>query len=299
MTDSREAEGAVQESSLREASEVYLRTLRTEAPEPTFYSQQTALRKFRSWNGGDELCWRPEVVLTRFAEYLFEEQKLAIDTVKGHIYSLLNFLAFYEEKSPAVLRSGFVSNLTTTPDSGGLYASLRDEFAVNLSKQKHRAVRNLRWYLRRRHYGTREHAFVALIHSTAAPPSCIQTLDCSDYENDQCRIKVDVSKTHLVAEVDLLNERVVSLTPELREILESYLEYERKTPDCDDEPLFATNHGRASLGTLRRAVETAGHEAQKQAGAPSEAECDGSGDTLRVLPSDVWKAALKETGEMR
>jgi hypothetical protein len=210
----------------------------------------------------------------------------------------LNFLAFHHQSNPDELRARFVSEIQSLSYPDSKKEPLTDEFSFSIDPRIARSVDALRVYLRQRQYGTRTHAFVEFIHATTGRPTQIRLLDHPDLHLDERTASIALPETYIIATKGLHNERTAVLPPYLTNILETYLEHERKTPSQSDcQPLFTTTHGRASVGTLRRSVKLASERALDYYAATHEPNPDdpsSANSVTTVVPSDIWREALNE-----
>jgi integrase len=210
----------------------------------------------------------------------------------------LNFLAFHHQSSPDELRVRLISEIQSLSCSESGKESLTKEFSFQADSETTRSVDALRQYLRQRQYGTRTHAYVELIHAARARPTQIRLLNRSDLHLEERTASIPLSETYLIAATGLHNEHCVDLSPDLTNVLETYIEYERETPSRSDcQPLFTTTHGRASVGTLRRGVKLASEKARDYHAATRESNSDDSSSldsVVTVAPNDIYRVALNE-----
>ncbi|SEW00724.1 hypothetical protein [Halobacterium jilantaiense] len=285
--------------TLEESRKTYLQSLRVSTADATFFSHQNALRKFFSWysptaNKPDS----PGNTLAEFAKHLLTTLGQSVDTVAGHIHSLLNFLAFHHQSSPDELRVRLFSEIQLLSCPESAKESLSKEFGFQAGSEITRSVDALRAYLRQRQYGTRTHAYVELILAARARPTQIRLLNRSDLHLDEQTASIPLSETYLIAATGLHNEQTVDLPPDLTNVLETYIEHERKTPSQSGcQPLFTTIHGRASVGTLRRSVKLASEKARDYHCATRETNPDDRSpvdSVTAVVPSDIYRVALSD-----
>lgn len=238
-------------SSLEESEEIYLQTLRTNATDSTFLSHQNALRKFFSWYSSQvDRTKVPEKALAEFSEHLLNGLDLGIDTVVGHVHSLLNYLAFHHQSSPDMLRVRLVPEIQSLPCSESERETLVNEFGCHANQEITRSVDALQTYLRQRQYGTRTHAYVEFIHTTTARPTQVHALNRSDLNLDEQTASIALPETYIVSTNGLHEERTATLPPHLTDLLDAYLEYERDTP-----PALTASH----CSPRPTGVRTSGH----------------------------------------
>lgn len=120
-------------------------------------------------------------------------------------------------------------------------------------------------YLRKYEYASRDHVVFELLWSVGMREGSLCALDLSDYVPKPKREDEAVGPYLQVrhrpeSETPLKNrelgERDVSLKPELRELVDDYIEANRKdrTDEYNREPLITTRYGRVARQTIRRTV---------------------------------------------
>lgn len=282
--------------SLRESATTYLRALQGIAPDSTFLSHQNALQKFLKWFPDENSDTKSvETSLVRFVDYLLCDLNLRTDTVIGHVYSLLNFFAYHVGECPDILRERLILRVQSLTCPEITETVLVGEFERKPSSETQNSVETLQAYLNQRQYGTRIHAYVESIYETAGRPAQIRYLDLSHLNLEDQTVSVAIANTHIVASAGLQESRTCDLSSNLVDVLRTYIKHERSTPRSEDQPLFTTPHGRASTATLRRAVKSASDRARRFADA-TDAQ-NGSIKRVDVVPSDVWRVAIKEIGD--
>jgi len=124
-------------------------------------------------------------------------------------------------------------------------------------------------------------------------------LNLSDIDLEKNTISLSLPDTHLVGKINLVQTYTTYIDAQTREVLQTYIDYERK-PVVDDgvRPLFTTTHGRVSTATFRRSIRQA-NEAIDTYSLPdpacSESKSVRSGSEERdgnIYPSDLWKYSI-------
>lgn len=299
MTGLDQQLGEIQPSALKVFGGIYLRTLRSKTPPTTVLSHQSSLKKFVTWCSTQRpLSESTERVLSQFIWYLIDELELDVDTVVGHVYSLLSFCSCLYQESPAILQARLASELRARSFDKSSWDILVDEFDPQPTPEQQRSVNALLTYLRKRQYATRTHVFVEFVYETAGRPTQVRALNLSDIQLDQQFATISISENHVVATAGLHEDRTASLSSTLIGPLRTYLEHEHETqPQNEHQPLFTTAHGRASAGTLRKGVRSASNNAQEYASFDPETNCTEQGTpatAATVVPSDIWRVALNE-----
>jgi site-specific recombinase XerD len=157
--------------------------------------------------------------------------------------------------------------------------------------------------LRRRRRGSAKHALTELFWNGGPRIGGVHSTDLSDFDADNnelqfrhrpetgTRLKNGSKEDGTVGD----GERNIELKDEVVEAIQLYIDTER--PDVTDEygrePLFATQHGRASRSTLRRWV----YEATSCRWSPENLDrpaCDGSCDSdSNVCPQSYYPHAIR------
>jgi len=288
VTGSHNSAGEQSTSSpITDSVDSYLGTLRQEVGEPTFYSHQNTLQKFVSLTN----------LVGGFTEHLLQDADLTPDSVVGHICTILNFGAYHTGECPEALRMSIIPILQNISCSQATRRTLVDEFSVDPNPAVRRSVQELVLYLREREYGTRIHVYVALILAATARPEQVRQLDKSALTQSGVA-HLDISDTYIVARTGLQQTRTTRLPPDVLEVLDTYLQHERKNPRTSDcQPLLTTSHGRASTSTLRRSVKQASEAAHDYAAVRDDSQTQYlqfPDEPTTVAPSDVWRVALNE-----
>lgn len=275
---------------------IYLQLLRNKVAETTFQSHQNTLQKLSSWHCEQRNYGSAPKLVGKFTEYLHLEADLAPSSVTGHIYTTLNYISYQINECPDTLRMSIIPILENISCSEATRRTLIDEFSENPSRAIGRSVRNLVLYLREREYGTRTHVYVALILASAGRPEQVRRLDTSDITQSGVA-HINISDTYIVARTGLQQTHATQLPPYVVEVLETYLQHERKDPRTNDcQPLLTTSHGRASASTLRRSVKQANRAAHDYAAVRHDSKREelNSQEPTTVVPSDIWRVALSE-----
>ena len=190
-------------------------------------------------------------VVNEYIDFIFEEYD--VDATRyTHTKNVAAFLRW-------MYKNGHVDEKLYTvldKDELGLSPAARDEA---VSKPEADCILKR---LRTQRYGTRLHALMGFCWNTGARISGIHSLDVEDFKPDLGIVQFvhrpdQGTRLKLGERGDAMNgtgERGVTLHPRVIEALQEYIECYR--PEVTDsfgrEPLFATDHGRASKSTLRR-----------------------------------------------
>ena len=301
MTGSRHSSGEQStQFPIADSVSSYLARLRCEVAEPTFYSHQNTLQKLVSWHCEEKRGNSFPNLVGGFTEHLLNEEGLTLDSVVGHMYTILNFGAYHTGECPDVLRVSIVPTLQNISCAQAKRRTLVDEFSVNPNPAVRCSVKNLVRYLQEREYGTRTHVYVELILAATARPERVRQLDKSDLTQSGIA-HLNISDTFIVARTGLQQTRTTQLPPNIVEVLENYVQHERKKPRTSDcQPLLTTSHGRASTSTLRRSVKQASEAANDYAAIGDDSQTQNlhsPNESTTVVPSDVWRVALNEVVE--
>lgn len=218
-------------SDLETMGDIYLRVLRQKAASTTYHSHKRTLAAYRDWhpeNGSINNCLDEECV-ARFVEELLTTTSLSTSTVSGYICTLANFLAYWEQNDPELVKASIIAEFN--PDS----ASNLDEVKSHILRERDwrptRAARNavnvLVSDLRQRQFGTRTHAFVEVLLDPQSRPGPLQQLELSNLNLENNTLVIEIPETHVVSSAGLVTERVVQLTPQATDALNTYANAKR------------------------------------------------------------------------
>lgn len=112
-------------------------------------------------------------------------------------------------------------------------------------------------FLRQFEFGTRVHALVELLWHTGMRIGAVHSIDLADYDSQNQTIELrhrPETDTRLKNKED--GERVVSLSGEVCDVLDAYIQYNRY--DLEDDygrkPLFTSSEGRPAKSSLRDSI---------------------------------------------
>lgn len=289
--------------SLQTKMEAYFQSLAQHAPQTTVNSHKSSIPPFVSF------CQRRRISIdaldiAHVQAFLTPQlTSHSIQTVKGYIDSLANFLAYVWKRDPAIVKAHIYHS------SGG--SSAGDEAWTNIpasasacletTDRQFALVEMLIEYLRLRRYGSRKHAFVELLTATASRPSVIRHVNLGDLDQEDSTVLVSIPQTHAVSACGLLQDRSASLPSRTVDALQAYLDHEYvATEDHNHKPLFTTASGRVAPSTIRRSIKQASKESlttpivqhdtdDRIANEPRDDE-----PAQTVTPSDIWRYSLTQ-----
>jgi site-specific recombinase XerD len=283
----------------------YFQTLSQHAPQTTVNSHRSSIRPFVTFCLEIGVSSRDVLSVTHVHEFL--KSRLAshsTETIKGHIDSLANFLAYVWTSDPAIVKARIYDSPNEFSTGGGAtWADISAAASPGLDANDPQiaAVEMLLDYLRHRRYGSRIHALVELLTATAGQPSVVQQVDVDDLDRNESRVTIQISQTHAVSAHGLLQERTVSLPSRTMDALGVYLDHERVVVEDDDcPPLFTTPAGRVDPSTIRKSIKKA---SQTSLTTPvvERSICDRSATDSRddepvqtVTPSEIWQYSLTQ-----
>lgn len=284
--------------------DIYLNELSKYAPATTVHSHSSTIRSF----GG--FCERHELTTSDLtdedvASYIHtkcEEKSSA--TIEGEIAALSNFLAYRWKANPAVVQARIQNRFrervrepthVDTWDWGSLPS--QNQYSER-SREFHNKVNDLITHLRRTKFGTREHAFVETLVSTANRPGIVLQANLNDVETGAGTILLPLSQTHAIGKYEILQTHTAQLESSAIDALKTYIEYERiDSTTGNARPLFTTHNGRVSANSIRRAVkqvnrETSGGRHEEDSDANTKESPNQQARTL--TPGDIWNYALTQ-----
>lgn len=289
-------------ASTQTKMEAYFQTLSQHAPRATVNSHKSSISPFVSFCQTHRISL-DIIDITHVKAFL--TSKLAshsIQTVKGHIDSLANFLAYVWKTDPAIVKAQIYHSPDRTSTDGettwtDIQAATPSCLDTNYSQIT--AVARLIDYLRHRRYGSRTHAYVELLTATAGQPSVVQQVDVDNLDLEDSTVTIRIPRSHAVSAYELLQERTVSLPSQAIDVLEVYLNHERDAAEEHDSgPLFTTPSGRVDPSTIRRAIKKVSQDSQttpvveNETGDRATNESSDDEPDQTVTPIDIWQYSL-------
>lgn len=269
-------------NSIETAVETYLRRFARVAPESTYVSHQTTLRKFARWLQNQGVSCQPnERSVAAFAVTMLPDYSPT--TIRGDLDTIANFLGYYLQTDPGLVKIRVAFYLEHEEVDESHEGKLLELVSLlRPARVDHESVETVVSAIDQRKYGNRIHAFVSLLLDTKGHPTLIRQLDLQDLDLEAGTVEVKVSKSHAICKAGLMNRRVASLTYPTRNVLDTYLEYERNEISGNSLPLFTTAHGRVSESTLRHTLKKVCDEmASEELNQP-------------ILPLDIWRYAVSK-----
>lgn len=232
-----------------EAVEMYLEHRQDELAERTLSSHYYRLKQFCQWcdkEGIDNVNDVTGRVLHRYKVYRRDDKGVAPTTLKGDFDTLGMFIEVCE--SLDAIETGLKEKM--------LVPSVSGKDAINEDTLETNRAEELLAYLERFQYASRTHAMLALVWHVGMRLGGIRTIDLDD-----CDLESDtpgISLRHRPeTDTPLKNqesgERDVNISEEVAAILRDYIHVNRfdVTDDYGREPLFTTQHGRASRACIQ------------------------------------------------
>jgi site-specific recombinase XerD len=155
-------------------------------------------------------------------------------------------------------------------------------------------------YLRNFSFATRTHALVEVMWHTGLRIGAAHSLDVADYKVDEQYLEIrhrPKKGTRLKNKQE--GGRYASLTDEVCDVLDAYLQYHRidSTDEYGREPLFSTKYGRPNKTTLRASIYRATRPCEYTGNCPHGREiksCEAmKGDAASKCPSSVSPHAVR------
>jgi integrase len=282
----------------------YLDALSARVVASTYQENKNTLMRLSDWvrHESQPIQETPAETIADFFRDLFSGSDRSLVTLRGDVAPVANYGAFLAERDPKILKLDIADRLCRASNPqpkaigeqtlDGIYPEelTPDRFASRIDELLDR--------LRRRQFGTRRHVYAELMYDTRNKLAQVRQLDLSDIDLSEGTAVVGIPNTHLVAQIGLLSERTVELSPRTVDAIETYVAHERSTPDGDgDGALLTTKHGRASQAALRSAIvresERVLEESRHQEDASEDQEKPAEFDCgpRRVTPNDLWKHA--------
>jgi site-specific recombinase XerD len=231
-----------------EAKQMYLQQRKAEVSESTIQAHHYRLNHFVRWCENVENLENLNTLsgrdLQRFKMWRREDGGLNNVTMVTQLSTLRVFLKWCEKIDavpPETFEKVLMPSLATNEDrrTAMLNAEEADELIT---------------YLRKFEFSTRTHALVELLWHTGMRIGAAHSIDVEDYHREEQRIEL----RHRPEEDTRLKnkekgERYVSLSPEVCDSLDAYLQYNRieAADDYGRNPMFTSRFGRVAKSSLR------------------------------------------------
>jgi integrase len=238
----------------------YLQALARVAPSTTVTSHRVAIRQFESWHPSSI-----DTITAQAAAAYAEAHppEYSLNTLRGHLSTLANCIAYYRTDDPELASLRIASHLPTGSSVQPQLIELRD--ALDLDDKptpvEQAAVNLLLAHLRQSQFGSLPHVTAELILETNARLSVIRDINCSDVDCDTRSVTVSIPETHAITTDGFLDTRRAEISQRSVTALQAYLTHERTPTDHDPDPLFTTAYGRVSTDTIRRVIKEASETA--------------------------------------
>lgn len=227
--------------------EMYLDSRRQEISDQTYQSHRYRLKAFLAWCdevGIDDLNDLGGRDLHRFKIHRRDVDDLKPVTLQGQLSTLRQFVRFCETidaVQPGLHEKIMLPSTSAEEDS-------RDSL---IEPDHAEAVLE---YLDQFEYASRDHAIFALAWEISCRTGGLRAPDLDDVDVENRALAI---RHRPESDTPLKNgtagERDVSLSPELTKVLDDYVSYRRidAVDEYGREPLFTTQHGRISRGSVR------------------------------------------------
>lgn len=242
---------------------VYLRALSETTPESTYQSHKNTLQYFAQYCK-DKRVPRDELDVETAANFIIDTaNKKSVSTLSGEIDVLGSYLAYLWESAPSTAVSQIKSAIRKCVNFQSRNQSVKNKLSplwsnYSLDSQLKHQIESLIACLRRSEYGSRAHVLIELIIATSGRLSVLQKIDIQHIDREAQTISLQIPETHVIRTCNILQRRTVNLPTNTVDALETFIKYERFKPQLGQkQPLFTTQNGRASLGTLRRSIKEA------------------------------------------
>jgi site-specific recombinase XerD len=280
-------------------ADTYLDEISQVVPSPTYRSHKYKINDFTEWVQTGVLNVETIVAsVAKFLTHLLKTTDYSLNTIQGYVYSLSNFAAYLHQDNPILIAARCLSRiqkqLNYTPISKieRLFGSfISNEAPSGISKK---TIEGVIRYNRQSQFATRTHAYIETILETKARPRQVHQLDCPAFDDEQGVIELGISERYLVGKFNLVPMREVELSKKGREVLQNYMEHNRKGVSDSSDALFTTAQGRANPSTLRRSVKraskkssTSTHRQTISTSLSTEESTVDKGSNI-VLPKDIW-----------
>jgi integrase len=282
----------------QDALDWYLEHRRDSLRTATQRKHTSALGAFVDWTDEVDIADMNEVggrELMRFKTWRKNEIELATISLNGNLAILRRFLRFCE-RIHAVAEG--VAERVPMPN-------VPPDEEVNTDVPADDEVEGIRSYFRQFEYASRRHVEFELIAEIGLRMGAIRAIDLGDLDPEGLVIHL----RHRPEETEdygtpLKNgpdgERIVNISPELRDFVVDYVEYNRSdvADEYGREPLFATSAGRVSTTTIRRDFYKMTRPCVYSTDCPhdrEEAECDAvKNDNASECPSGFSTHPLRK-----
>jgi site-specific recombinase XerD len=281
----------------------YLKALKLSGPASTYQSHKRTITEFLSWSEFDQIeLHQIAHEIAAFIRAIAENESYNLDTVRGDVCTLSNFLGYLYRTDPELLSLRLLASLRNTPCSrtDELRQQVLGRFLTETGPSGAcvSEIEDTLAYLRRSQYGTRIHAYVEILLETKTRPGPARALNLEDIDLTEETVRVRLPDTHLVGNVGLVENRVVNLSETSISAVQWYLAEERGcNPSSDSGPIFATTHGRVSSSTVRRALKQASTSSNEASLTGEETifsrDSSASGGEPEITPLDVWWYAIR------
>lgn len=298
-----EAPAAISSDFVKYYADEYLRELAKCAPSTTYESHKQSIRSFCSWYDSKDISQQDlqkSVIL-----YLETEVRNShcTSTVSGRVCTLANLLAYSRKTDPELEKIRLLRELQLRSQVvvSQLMSKLISQAQTSCSPagSTEAEIEAIISHLRQSHYGTRIHAFVETVLSTKGRPGTVRAVDISDVDLEKRTAEIEISNTHVVGSLDLVQSRVVSLDESSVSALREYIKNNMYSKSSD--PLFATPQGRVSQSTLRRSLSQVSENASKIQDFNGQSTESGNSPKTSpkssfptVYPSDIWWYAVQQ-----
>ncbi|WP_254832083.1 tyrosine-type recombinase/integrase [Haloglomus salinum] len=234
-----------------EAKQMYLQQRKQEVSESTIQAHHYRLKHFVRWCENVENVENLNTLsgrdLQRYKMWRREDGDLNNVTMVTQLSTLRVFLKWCEKidaVEPGTFEKVLLPSLATNEDRRT--AMLDGEAAEKLIN-----------YLQQFEFATRTHALVQLLWHTGLRIGAAHSLDIKDYdrENQHVEVRHRPEKGTRLKNKEA-GERIVTLSPDVCDTLDAYLEYNRVEAKDDHgrRPLFTSRHGRVAKSSLRDSI---------------------------------------------
>jgi site-specific recombinase XerD len=254
-----------------EAKQMYLEQRRQEVSESTIQAHHYRLKHFVRWCEGEGNIENLNTLsgrdLQRYKLWRREDGGLNNVTMVTQLSTLRVFLKWCEKVDavePETFDKILMPSLAKNEDRRT--AILDEEAAHELIK-----------YLRKFEFSTRIHALVELLWHTGMRIGAAHSIDVEDYDPEEQFIEVrhrPEQGTRLKNKED--GERYVSLSAQVCDALDAYLEYTRIEVEDDHgrNPLFTSQYGRVAKSSLRDSLYRASRPCKYTNQCPHDRDLD-------------------------
>ena len=289
--------------TMRINSREYLEALSARAPPSTVRSHRSTLSSFVDYC---QTSGFPHIELDYIHVSEFIVRELSAEkpsTITGKIGTLSNFLAYYWEDDPEIVRVKIskslcrIRDVAMCDDLTDFLSDIRSQSSLDQSLK--RSTNITLAYLQNSRYGTLTHAYLDILTATRGHPSVVRKVNMSDLDLESGTIELEITSNHAVGIYDLIHSRTIELPENTIETLCTYCDYERiNTQELSQQPLFTTSRGRVSSATMRRKVRKSSQSASARVTDllkfDDTLSVSAENNTpLQVLtPEDIWIYSL-------